>query len=196
MSRRHAAIKRVINPDAKYKSVLLAKFINNVMRDGKKSIAEKLVYGALERVEKKHGADPFKTFTESMNNVLSRKLAEIGLTMNDIKTNIKSRSQDSSHFGNWCYLPVLDIPQLHKTDMLLDLPQVFLEVSDLKEFNTGDRVEYSIGGIFGNSVYTGRIFKIQIDEYQDLGIITVSKGKSKVKGYRFYTGDNIEIRKI
>jgi small subunit ribosomal protein S7 len=69
MSRRHAAVKRVISPDAKYKSILLAKFTNNVMRDGKKSIAEKLVYGALDRVEKKHNADPFKTFTEAMNNV-------------------------------------------------------------------------------------------------------------------------------
>lgn len=69
MSRRHAAVKRVIKPDTKYQSVLLAKFINNVMKDGKKSLAERVVYGALERVEKKHNADPFKTFTESMNNV-------------------------------------------------------------------------------------------------------------------------------
>ena len=69
MSRRHAAVKRVVNPDAKYKSIPLTKFINNVMRDGKKATAEKLVYGAFARVEKKHGADPFKTFTEAMSNV-------------------------------------------------------------------------------------------------------------------------------
>ncbi len=69
MSRRHAAVKRVVNPDTKYNSVLLAKFTNHLMRDGKKSLAEKIVYGALERIEKKHGAEAFKTFTESMNNV-------------------------------------------------------------------------------------------------------------------------------
>ncbi len=69
MSRRHAAVKRVVKPDTKYNSVILSKFINNVMRDGKKSIAEKIVYGALDRVEKKHNADPFKTFTDSMDNV-------------------------------------------------------------------------------------------------------------------------------
>jgi len=69
MSRRHAAVKRVVSPDAKYKSIPLTKFINNVMRDGKKATAEKLVYGALDRVEKKHGADPFKTFTDAMSNV-------------------------------------------------------------------------------------------------------------------------------
>ncbi len=69
MSRRHAAVKRVIRPDSKYDSVLLAKFINNVMEDGKKSIAEKIVYGSLERMKKKHSVDPFKTFNDSMNNV-------------------------------------------------------------------------------------------------------------------------------
>lgn len=69
MSRRHAAIKREIKPDAKHNSVLLAKFINNIMIDGKKSIAEKIVYGALDRVEKKHGANSFDTFKEAVNNV-------------------------------------------------------------------------------------------------------------------------------
>ena len=69
MSRRHAAGKRVISPDTKYNSVLVAKFINHLMRDGKKSLAEKIVYNAFERIEKKHGAEAFKTFTEAMSNV-------------------------------------------------------------------------------------------------------------------------------
>lgn len=69
MSRRNAAVKREISPDTRYNSVLLAKFINHLMRDGKKAIAEKVVYGALDRVKKKHGADSYETFTESMNNV-------------------------------------------------------------------------------------------------------------------------------
>ncbi len=69
MSRRHAAVKRVIRPDTKYGSVLLAGFINNVMRDGKKSVAEKVVYQAFERVEKKHTSDPLKVFIDAMNNV-------------------------------------------------------------------------------------------------------------------------------
>jgi small subunit ribosomal protein S7 len=69
MSRRHAAVKRVVKPDTRYNNVLLSKFINNLMKDGKKSIAEKIVYGALDRVEKKHGADPLKTFNDSINNV-------------------------------------------------------------------------------------------------------------------------------
>ncbi len=69
MSRRHVAVKRVIKPDTRYQSVLLAKFINNVMKNGKKFLAEGLVYGALARIKEKHNVDPFKTFTESINNV-------------------------------------------------------------------------------------------------------------------------------
>lgn len=69
MSRRHAAVKRVVNPDTKYNSVLIAKFINHLMRDGKKSVAEKIVYKAFDRIENRHGAEAFKTFTDAMDNV-------------------------------------------------------------------------------------------------------------------------------
>ncbi len=69
MSRRHSAVKRLVSPDAKYNSVLLAKFINNIMKEGKKSVAEKIVYGAFEKVEKKHRAEPFETFNAALNNV-------------------------------------------------------------------------------------------------------------------------------
>jgi small subunit ribosomal protein S7 len=69
MSRRHAAVKKVIKPDTKYNSLLLSRFINNIMKDGKKALAEKIVYGALDRVEKKHSSDPFKTFSDGINNV-------------------------------------------------------------------------------------------------------------------------------
>ena len=69
MSRRHAAEKREIKPDSKHNSLLLSKFINNVMKNGKKALAEKIVYGAFRRIEKRHSSDPFKTFTDGMNNV-------------------------------------------------------------------------------------------------------------------------------
>lgn len=69
MSRRHRAEKRVIIPDVKYGSKLLTKFINNVMEDGKKASAENIVYGAFERIQKKHKKEPFEVFTEAMENV-------------------------------------------------------------------------------------------------------------------------------
>jgi small subunit ribosomal protein S7 len=69
MSRRHAAEKRVILPDMRYGSVLLARFINSVMKEGKKALAEKIVYGAFDIIQKQHRADPYETFNNAMNNV-------------------------------------------------------------------------------------------------------------------------------
>lgn len=69
MSRRHAADKRAILPDMKYNSVLLAKFINNIMKEGKKALAEKIIYQAFDRIEKKHRAEPYEIFNNAINNV-------------------------------------------------------------------------------------------------------------------------------
>ena len=60
MPRRRVVAKREVLPDAKYGSKVLAKFMNHVMEDGKKSVAEKIVYGALETVKKQTSADPLE----------------------------------------------------------------------------------------------------------------------------------------
>jgi small subunit ribosomal protein S7 len=69
MSRRHAAVKREVLPDAKFGDLVLAKFINSVMQDGRKATAEKIVYGAFDRITAKAGGDPVKVFHEALNNV-------------------------------------------------------------------------------------------------------------------------------
>lgn len=69
MSRRRAAVKRECLPDAKFGDTVLAKFINCLMYEGKKSVAEGIVYGALERVQAKLGRSPVELFHEAMNNV-------------------------------------------------------------------------------------------------------------------------------
>ena len=69
MSRRHAAEKRTVLPDAKYGDLVLTKFMNNLMLDGKKSIAERIVYGALERVETKVKRAPIEMFHEALENI-------------------------------------------------------------------------------------------------------------------------------
>ena len=69
MSRRRAAEKREILPDPKYKDLVVAKFTNSLMLDGKKSVAEKIIYGAFDIIEKKSGQDPLKTFLEAIENV-------------------------------------------------------------------------------------------------------------------------------
>ena len=62
MSRRHAAEKREVLPDAKYGDRVLTKFMNNLMVDGKKSVAERIVYNALDRIEAKVKRDPVEIF--------------------------------------------------------------------------------------------------------------------------------------
>ena len=69
MSRRRAAEKRKILPDPKYKDPVVAKFTNSLMLDGKKSVAERIIYGAFDLIEKKAGQDPLKTFLEAIENV-------------------------------------------------------------------------------------------------------------------------------
>jgi small subunit ribosomal protein S7 len=69
MSRRRAAEKREINPDAKYGDYVLSKFMNCLMIQGKKSVAENIVYGAFDRIEKRAKSDPLKVFHEALDNV-------------------------------------------------------------------------------------------------------------------------------
>ena len=69
MSRRHAAEKREVLPDAKYGDRVLSKFMNNLMIDGKKSVAERIVYSALERIEAKVKRAPVEMFHEALDNI-------------------------------------------------------------------------------------------------------------------------------
>ncbi len=69
MSRRHAAEKREIQPDAKFGDSILSKFMNYLMFDGKKSVAENIVYGAFDVIGKKTGNDPVKIFHDALENV-------------------------------------------------------------------------------------------------------------------------------
>ena len=69
MSRRREAEKREILPDPKYHNTVLAKFINMVMRSGKKSIAEKIVYGALDQIGARKKADSLEIFIQALDNV-------------------------------------------------------------------------------------------------------------------------------
>lgn len=69
MSRRHAATKRELTPDAKYGDRVVAKFINCVMFDGQKATAESIVYRALNQIEHKTNQNPLKLFHEAVDNV-------------------------------------------------------------------------------------------------------------------------------
>ena len=69
MSRKKQAPKKISYPDPKYGSLALAKFINFVMYDGKKTTAEKIIYSALDRIKVKTKEDPIKIFNDAINNI-------------------------------------------------------------------------------------------------------------------------------
>ena len=70
MSRRHSAEKREINPDPKFGDLIVTKFMNSVMKEGKKSVAELIVYGAFDTLEQKTRRSPIEMFHEALKNVM------------------------------------------------------------------------------------------------------------------------------
>ncbi len=69
MSRRHRAEKREINPDPKFGDIVVTKFMNSVMGAGKKSVAEQIVYGAMDVIQGKTRQDPIGVFRQALDNV-------------------------------------------------------------------------------------------------------------------------------
>ena len=70
MSRRHRAEKREINPDPKFQNLVVSKFMNSIMYEGKKSVAEAIVYGALDVIEGKTKSNPVGVFQQALDNVM------------------------------------------------------------------------------------------------------------------------------
>ena len=69
MSRRHAAEKREINPDPKFGDLVVSKFMNSIMQDGKKSVAEAIVYGAFDSIEERSRQNPVQVFHQAPDAV-------------------------------------------------------------------------------------------------------------------------------
>ena len=69
MSRKNRAPKRIFYPETKYQSLILAKFINFIMYDGKKTAAEKIIYTALDQIKNKTKEDPIKIFNDAIGNI-------------------------------------------------------------------------------------------------------------------------------
>ena len=69
MSRKNRAVIREVLPDPRYQDVVVTKFINSLMKEGKKSTAEKIFYSAMELIEKKTGDEPLKIFKKALSNI-------------------------------------------------------------------------------------------------------------------------------
>jgi small subunit ribosomal protein S7 len=70
MSRRRKAEKREINPDPKFGDAVVSKFMNSIMKQGKKSVAERIVYGAMDRMQSRAKSDPVQLFHQALENVM------------------------------------------------------------------------------------------------------------------------------
>ena len=94
MSRKKQAPKRIFYPDSKYNSLVLAKFINFVMYDGKKAAAEKLIYDALKQIGEKTKEDPIKVFNDAINNIrpnLEVRSRRVGGATYQVPVEVKSK---------------------------------------------------------------------------------------------------------
>lgn len=98
MPRRKRAEKREVVPDPVYRSVLVTKFINSIMRRGKKSVAEQIFYGALERIKEKTGQNPLPIFEKAVENVkplLEVKSRRVGGATYQVPVEVRSDRQQS-----------------------------------------------------------------------------------------------------
>jgi small subunit ribosomal protein S7 len=92
MPRRREVPERKVLPDAKYNSRLVAKFIRSIMRDGKKSLAEAIIYAAFDNIEKKTGEPPLKVFEQALDNVkpaIEVKSRRVGGSTYQVPTDIR-----------------------------------------------------------------------------------------------------------
>jgi small subunit ribosomal protein S7 len=96
MPRRHSAPPREVLPDPVYNSTLLAKFINSLMRDGKKSTAQKIMYGAFDIIQDKSGEDPLKVFKRGLDKIkpaLEVKSRRVGGATYQVPVEVSPRRQ-------------------------------------------------------------------------------------------------------
>ncbi len=96
MARRRKAVKRALIPDPKYNSELVARVINYMMCDGKKTVSERIVYGALEEILKKTEQDPLEVLVKAVNNMKPRvevKSRRVGGTTYQVPIEIRPNRQ-------------------------------------------------------------------------------------------------------
>ena len=108
MPRRGNVPKREILPDPVYNSVLVTKLINGVMLDGKKGVAQKVVYDAFDIIKEKTGKEPLDAFTEAMNNIMPALEVKARRVGGAIRCRSKYGLPDVRrwHFAGWWIIPV------------------------------------------------------------------------------------------
>tara|TARA_B100000029_G_scaffold503232_1_gene579806 strand:+ start:3285 stop:3755 length:471 start_codon:yes stop_codon:yes gene_type:complete len=136
MSRKKQAPKRLFNPDAKYESLTLAKFINFLMYHGKKTTAERIIYSALERIKEKTKQDSIKVFNDAINNVrpnLEVRSRRVGGATYQVPVEVKTKRSQTLAM-RW----ILDSARKRKNKTMSD--KLFNELMDASQ-NKGSAIK-------------------------------------------------------
>ena len=136
MSRKKQAPKRIFYPDSKYNSLILAKFINFVMYDGKKATSEKVIYKALEKIKDKTKEDPIKIFDSAIANIrpnLEVRSRRIGGATYQVPQEVKSKRSQTLAL-RW----LLEATRKRKNKSMSD--KLFNEIMDASQ-NKGSAIK-------------------------------------------------------
>ena len=129
MSRKKQAPKRIFYPDSKYNSLILAKFINFVMYDRKKTTSEKIIYSALEKIKNKTKEDPIKIFDSAISNIrpnLEVRSRRVGGATYQVPQEVKSKRSQTLAL-RW----LLDATRKRKNKSMSD--KLFNELMDASQ---------------------------------------------------------------
>ena len=136
MSRKNRAPQRIFYPDPKYESLVLSKFINFIMYDGKKTTAEKIIYSALNQIKNKTKEDPLKVFNDAINNIrpnLEVRSRRVGGATYQVPVEVKSNRSQALAL-RW----LLDASRKRKNKTMSD--KLFFEIMDASQ-NKGSAVK-------------------------------------------------------
>ena len=136
MSRKKQAPKRIVYPDPKYQSLILTKFINFIMYDGKRSVAEKIIYTALERIKEKTKQDPIKIFNDAISKVrpnLEVRSRRVGGATYQVPVEVKSKRSQTLAL-RW----ILEASRKRKNKTMSD--KLFNELMDASQ-NRGSAIK-------------------------------------------------------
>ena len=136
MSRKKRAPERKIFPDPKFGSLIISKFINSIMYDGKKSTAEKILYDALDKIKEKTKNDPTKVFNDAISNVrpnLEVRSRRVGGATYQVPVEVKSKRSQALAF-RW----IMDASRKRKNKTMSD--KIFSELLDALQ-NKGSAIK-------------------------------------------------------
>ena len=136
MSRKKRAHERKIFPDPKFGSLIISKFINSIMYDGKKSTAEKILYDALDKIKEKTKNDPIKVFNDAISNVrpnLEVRSRRVGGATYQVPVEVKSKRSQALAF-RW----IMDASRKRKNKTMSD--KIFSELLDASQ-NKGSAIK-------------------------------------------------------